>query len=101
MTAPSTSEQKPSSANGRSDLAFLREVLAAEAAAVGSVADHISADELDRAMALLLKCADSGGSILVAGVGKSGLIGRKISATLASLGVPSHDIHPTEAMHGD
>ncbi len=101
MTAPSTSEQKPAQASVSDDLAFLREVLAAEAAAVGSVADHISADELGLAMDLMLRCAESGGSILVAGVGKSGLIGRKISATLASLGVPSHDIHPTEAMHGD
>jgi arabinose-5-phosphate isomerase len=83
------------------DLGFLREVLRAEAAAVESVSDHISEQELSRAVDAMMRCVDHGGSVLVAGVGKSGLIGRKISATLASLGVPSHDIHPTEAMHGD
>lgn len=83
------------------DLAFLRDVLRAESQAVASVSDHISEQELSEAVRIMLGCADAGGSILVAGVGKSGLIGRKISATLASLGVPSHDIHPTEAMHGD
>lgn len=41
------------------------------------------------------------GSVVVSGIGKSGLIGRKISATLASTGTPSLFLHPTEAMHGD
>lgn len=42
-----------------------------------------------------------GGTVLVSGLGKSGLIGQKIAATLASLGVPAHWVHPTEAAHGD
>ena len=41
------------------------------------------------------------GKVIVTGVGKSGLIGQKIAATLASTGTPSFFIHPTEAMHGD
>ena len=41
------------------------------------------------------------GSVVVSGLGKSGIIGQKISATLASTGTPSHFLHPTEAMHGD
>jgi len=41
------------------------------------------------------------GHILVSGMGKSGLVGQKISATLSSLGQPSHFIHPSEAVHGD
>lgn len=53
------------------------------------------------AVDLIVRCADAGGAVLVTGMGKSGLIGRKISATLASLGVPSHEIHPAEAVHGD
>lgn len=44
---------------------------------------------------------DSKGKLIVIGVGKSGLIGKKIAATLASTGTPSFFIHPTEAMHGD
>lgn len=44
---------------------------------------------------------DSGGKLIVTGVGKSGLIGAKIAATLASTGTPSFFLHPTEALHGD
>ncbi|MFN7022644.1 MAG: KpsF/GutQ family sugar-phosphate isomerase, partial [Phycisphaerales bacterium] len=44
---------------------------------------------------------DAGGNVLVSGLGKSGLIGQKISATLASLAIPSHFVHPAEAAHGD
>jgi len=43
----------------------------------------------------------SGGAVVVTGMGKSGLIGRKIAATLASTGTPSHFVHPGEASHGD
>jgi arabinose-5-phosphate isomerase len=43
----------------------------------------------------------SGGAVIVTGMGKSGLIGRKIAATLASTGTPSHYVHPAEASHGD
>jgi arabinose-5-phosphate isomerase len=43
----------------------------------------------------------SGGSVIVTGMGKSGLIGRKIAATLASTGTPSHYVHAAEASHGD
>ncbi len=43
----------------------------------------------------------SGGNVVVTGMGKSGLIGRKIAATLASTGTPSHFVHPAEASHGD
>jgi arabinose-5-phosphate isomerase len=41
------------------------------------------------------------GSVVVTGIGKAGLVARKISATLASTGTPSHFLHPAEAMHGD
>ena len=44
---------------------------------------------------------NSKGKVVVTGVGKSGHIGRKISATLSSTGTPSYFIHPTEASHGD
>jgi arabinose-5-phosphate isomerase len=50
---------------------------------------------------LVVRCADAGGSVVVSGLGKSGLIGQKISATLASLAIPSHEIHPADALHGD
>ena len=81
-------------------MAFLREVLAAEADAVRSVIDRLD-EGVHRAVDLFVQCADSHGSVIVSGLGKSGLIGRKISASLASLGIPSHELHPSEAMHGD
>src|SRR5262249_29022449 len=50
------------------------------------------------AIRLIVRC---GGRVIVLGVGKSGLIGRKITATLASTGTPSTFVHPSEGMHGD
>ncbi|MDX9814376.1 MAG: KpsF/GutQ family sugar-phosphate isomerase [Sulfurimonas sp.] len=61
-----------------------------------------SADTLDKsfndAIELILKCS---GKLIISGVGKSGLVGAKIAATLASTGTPSFFLHPTEALHGD
>jgi arabinose-5-phosphate isomerase len=51
-----------------------------------------------RAVEMLYHCA---GSCIVSGIGKAGIIGRKISATMASTGTPSHFLHPAEAVHGD
>ncbi len=51
-----------------------------------------------RAVELLLACR---GSVIVTGMGKAGLVGQKIMATLASTGTPSHWLHPAEAVHGD
>lgn len=75
-------------------------MLRAEAAAVGGLTGRLTA-AVHRAVEIIAASADRGGGVLVCGLGKSGLIGQKISATLASLGVPSHAIHPTEAVHGD
>ena len=52
----------------------------------------------EHAVDLLLNCK---GHVVVSGLGKSGLVGQKLSATLASTGTPSHFLHPTEAVHGD
>jgi len=73
-------------------------VLRAEARAISGLE---LGDSFDRATEILATCADAGGTVLVTGLGKSGLIGAKISATLASLGIASHPVHPTEAAHGD
>ncbi len=80
--------------------AFAAAVLNAEADAVSSLARTLG-PEFHRAVDLLEACAASGGTVLVTGLGKSGHVGAKISATLASLGVPSHAVHPVEAAHGD
>jgi arabinose-5-phosphate isomerase len=79
---------------------FAQGVLRAEAQVVGDLAAALG-EPFHQAVDLLERCADSGGTVLVTGLGKSGLIGAKISATLASLGIPSHAVHPSEAAHGD
>lgn len=74
-----------------------REVLRLEGAELLRHADLIG-DEIERAVSLILACK---GKVVVTGVGKSGHIGVKIAATLASTGTPSFFVHPTEALHGD
>jgi arabinose-5-phosphate isomerase len=56
------------------------------------------AADLSRALELIFACA---GRVVVTGMGKSGLIGRKLAATLASTGTPALYLHPAEALHGD
>jgi arabinose-5-phosphate isomerase len=82
------------------ELEFARAVLRHEAAAIGAAAASLD-DRFSQAVTLLVSCADAGGSVLVTGMGKSGLIGAKIAATLSSLGITSHAVHPAEAAHGD
>lgn len=68
-----------------------------EAEAVARLGDLLTED-FDKAVRLILHC---NGKLIVTGMGKSGLIGRKIAATLASTGTPSFFMHPGEAYHGD
>ncbi len=74
-----------------------REVLNLEATAVHALAQRID-ERFDRAVDLMFTCR---GRVVVTGMGKSGIIGRKISATLASIGTPSVFMHPADAIHGD
>jgi len=74
-----------------------REALRIEARAVAALVDRLGAD-FDEACRMLLACA---GRVVVSGMGKSGHVGRKIAATLASTGTPSFFLHPAEASHGD
>jgi arabinose-5-phosphate isomerase len=74
-----------------------RKVIALEAEAVAKLADRIDT-EFERACETLLACA---GRVVVVGMGKSGHIGGKIAATLASTGTPAFFVHPGEASHGD
>jgi arabinose-5-phosphate isomerase len=89
------------SSASEADLSFLVDAMRAEAAAVERIASRLQRERpagLAQAIELMER---SDGHIVVSGVGKSGLIGAKISATLSSLGVPSHVIHPADALHGD
>ena len=54
-----------------------------------------------RAVDLIVRCGEQNGRVVVTGMGKSGLVGRKIAATFSSTGTPSFFLHPAEALHGD
>lgn len=95
MTAPDKSAAARLDREGA--LALAREVLALESQAVAALATRIDDDFL-RAVTLLLDCR---GRAVVSGVGKSGHIGRKLAATLASTGTPALFVHAAEAAHGD
>src|SRR5580700_4102832 len=74
-----------------------REVMEEEAAGLNKVAAALD-EEFCKAADLLCECR---GSVIVTGMGKAGLIGRKIAATLSSTGTRAHFLHPAEAAHGD
>ena len=74
-----------------------RQVLRIEAEAVLALSDRINGSFL-QALTLILNCH---GRVIVSGIGKSGHVGRKIAATLASTGTPAFFVHPAEASHGD
>lgn len=76
---------------------YARDVLRAEAAALEQVRSRLDGS-FCRAIDLLL---NAHGNVLVTGVGKAGLVGQKITATLASTGTRAHFLHPAEAVHGD
>jgi len=83
---------------------FLATALNAEADAIRRIAANLvdgQGEPWQRALDLLQHCHEQNGHIVVSGMGKSGLVGAKISATFTSLGQPSSVLHPAEAVHGD
>jgi len=78
-------------------LANARAVMETESQAIGALALRLDASFV-QAVQLLLTCQ---GHVVITGMGKSGHIGHKIAATLASTGTPSFFVHPAEASHGD
>src|SRR5688572_19397451 len=79
------------------DLTLARKVLQTEAAAVLALVDRLD-HRFAQAITLICLCK---GRVIVTGMGKSGIICRKIAATLASTGTPAFFLHPAEAVHGD
>jgi arabinose-5-phosphate isomerase len=102
--APGSTDHRPSDVAGHTHhlAAFLTEVLDAEADAIRRVGERLGDPEVTQtwqaAVDLLDGCT---GHVVVSGMGKSGLVGAKISATFSSLGQPSNVLHPAEAVHGD
>jgi arabinose-5-phosphate isomerase len=96
--SPKTADRmNPPAADADTLIARGRRVLATEAAAVATLEGRLGA-EFAAACAILLDCT---GRIVVTGMGKSGHVGNKIAATLASTGSPAFFLHPAEASHGD
>ncbi len=84
--------------DSRIDVAYAEQVIEAEATAVKGLTALVRQSAFSAAVRMFLECA---GSVIVTGIGKAGIVGQKISATLASTGTASHFLHPAEAVHGD
>jgi arabinose-5-phosphate isomerase len=83
--------------SGRDLAAFGREVISLEMEGLSLLEQSIG-PEFERATEMILDCR---GKVIVCGIGKSGIVARKIAATLSSTGTPSVFLHPVEAAHGD
>ncbi|WP_353091260.1 KpsF/GutQ family sugar-phosphate isomerase [Synechococcus lacustris] len=80
---------------------LVQEVLLQEAAAIAAAAQRLDPGEVDRALALLEGCQGCGAKLVVTGVGKSGIVARKIAATFTSIGLMAIYLNPLDALHGD
>ncbi|MYL20123.1 KpsF/GutQ family sugar-phosphate isomerase [Halobacillus litoralis] len=76
---------------------IVEEVLDVEAGAITSLKEHLD-ENIDKAIEMILSTKNR---TIITGMGKSGLIGKKIAATLASTGTPAIYMHPSEGLHGD
>ncbi|HUF12196.1 MAG TPA: KpsF/GutQ family sugar-phosphate isomerase [Longimicrobiales bacterium] len=94
-------EPRERAGNAPADAALLiehaRAVIRKEAAAVAALEERVG----DAFVAAVDRIAGSAGRVIVSGIGKSGIVGRKIAATLTSTGTPANFLHPVEGMHGD
>jgi arabinose-5-phosphate isomerase len=72
-----------------------------EAAAIAAAAARLSSEEVEGALELLERCADRKAKLVITGVGKSGIVARKIAATFSSIGLMALYLNPLDALHGD
>jgi arabinose-5-phosphate isomerase len=80
---------------------LFQNVLIMESKAIEQASLRIKKEEIDQLLHIFHELKTLGGHLIFSGVGKSALIGKKLSATFVSLGLPSFFLHPTEALHGD
>ena len=92
-----TQRTTQTSGNSSSFIPTAVESLTSQSAALDNIAASLG-DEFDDAVKLILGCK---GRVIISGMGKSGIVGKKIAATFASTGTPSFYVHPGEAIHGD
>ena len=93
--------QPDRAAGERAETDFIAEAMVAEAEAVRRAAARAAGEDAGNWRAAVDLLDGCRGNVVIAGMGKSGLIGAKIAATMSSLGLPAHFLHPSEAVHGD
>ena len=93
LPAPLATPQGPASALSR--------CLQEEAAAIAAAAGRLSSEQVEAALELLLGCRSRRAKLVLTGVGKSGIVARKIAATFSSIGLTAVFLNPTDALHGD
>jgi arabinose-5-phosphate isomerase len=96
-SSPRKRSAAPDQLTAQEQLRAAREILRLEAKAIWELSNRLE-KSFCQAVRLLYQCQ---GSVIVTGMGKAGIIGQKIAATLASLGTRAHFLHPAEAFHGD
>ena len=79
----------------------LTRCLQEEAAAIAAASERLSGEQVEGALALLEQCADRKSKLVITGVGKSGIVARKIAATFSSIGLMALYLNPLDALHGD
>ncbi|MFM7640678.1 MAG: SIS domain-containing protein [Cyanobium sp.] len=79
----------------------LSRCLQEEAQAIAAAADRLNPEQVETALALLASCKARRAKLVVSGVGKSGMVARKIAATFSSIGLTSVFLNPVDALHGD
>ncbi len=82
-------------------MSALTRCLQEEAGAIATAADRLQSDQVEHALALLERCADRKAKLVITGVGKSGIVARKIAATFSSIGLMALYLNPLDALHGD
>lgn len=85
-------------ADSKTHVSQVIDLLRLEAEAITQASRQLNPQEVEKAIALLMQCY---GKVILTGVGKSGIVARKIAATLTSTGTPSMYLHPGDALHGD
>ena len=82
-------------------MSALTRCLQEEAAAIAAAAGRLDPAQVDQALVLLNRCADQRSKLVITGVGKSGIVARKIAATFSSIGLMALYLNPLDALHGD
>ena len=82
-------------------MSSLTNCLLEESRAISNAAEKLNNEEVEKALNLLSKCSKSGDKLVITGVGKSGIVARKIAATFSSVGLMAIYLNPLDALHGD